>query len=102
MDIERAVDDFLRQSMALFRQLQQEGQAISDGRLTALRTQLLILSIEATSVLHRRVLSKKLYDSERATCAHRRAIDDVIRADGTHTGFIYCLECHEVLKDPAT
>lgn len=81
MDIERAVDDFVTKGTALFRQLRREGESLSDLGLGTLRTQLLILNVEAASLLRDRFTKKKA-KPEAATCAHRRAIDDVINAKG--------------------
>jgi hypothetical protein len=98
MDIERAVDDFVTKGTALFRQLRREGESLSDLGLGTLRTQLLILNVEAARLLQERFTKKKA-KSEVATCAHRRAIDDVMNAKGEPTGLVYCVECGKVVKD---
>ena len=93
MDIERATDDFVRRGADLFRQLRLEGESLSVLGLTTLRTQLLILNVEAARLQH--VAMKK------SNCSHSRAIDDFIDANGERTGFVCCLECKAIFKDPA-
>jgi hypothetical protein len=98
MDLERAVDDFVTRGTALFRQLRREGESLSDLGLGTLRTQLLILNVEAARLLQNRLFSKKKSKPEDATCFHRRAID-VMNAKGEATGLVYCLECGGIVKD---
>jgi hypothetical protein len=99
VDLERAVDDFVTRGTALFRQLRREGESLSDLGLGTLRTQLLILNVEAVRLLQDRLFSKKKSKPEVATCFHRRAIDDVMNAQGEATGLVYCLECGGIVKD---
>lgn len=108
MDIERAVDDFVSRGKDLYHQIKSEGGALSSLGLHTLQTQLHILQVEARRIEQNQQNSSRLpsvRSSRRKTspqtCRHRRVIDDCLDAQGQRTGFVYCLECMAIFKDPA-
>ena len=108
MDVERAVEDFVRRGKDLFDQLRAEGQTLSSVGLQILRTQLHILGIEAARLKHANVIAERSKIKHvkaktpnklkpAATCPHRRAIDDYFDEKGNRTNLFYCLECGTVI-----
>jgi hypothetical protein len=54
MSIQRAVHEFIAESRALYRQLREEGETLSDVDLVALREQLHLLDAEAGELQDRK------------------------------------------------
>ena len=98
MDIERAVEDFIHKGKDLFRRLRSEGDSLSDLGLGILRTQLHILTVEASRLTCKQPVASPV---QGAPCAHGRAIDNYIDASGNRTGLFYCLECGTVIEAPS-
>lgn len=99
MDVERAVDDFVKNGISLFRQLQSEGTCLSYLALQTLRTQLHVLRVEADRLEHLKRIRVKSRGRHNApdVCEHHRLIDDCLDATGGRA--VYCVECGEILKD---
>ena len=104
MDIERAAEDFVTKGKEFFRLLRSEGGFLSPLGLGILRTQLHILTIEAARLKSQQLTANRT-NGEQSTvqvsaCAHNRAIDNYIDANGNRTKLFYCLECGTVIEAP--
>ena len=105
MDLERAVEDFVGKGKDLFRRLRSEGMSLSDLGLGILRTQLHILTVEATRLKVQKLSANRTNGEQSISpadgCAHGRAIDNYVDEHGNRTKLFYCLECGAVIEDPS-
>jgi hypothetical protein len=115
MDVERAVDEYVARGLNLFRQLRSEGNALSLLAVRMLRSQLHVLGVEASRLERKKISGEKSATHAPAQlpvraiakekscliCEHGRLIDYCLYA-GKRTGFLYCLECRAVFKDPTS
>ena len=98
MDLERAVEDFVTTGKDLFRRLRSEGESLSDLGLGILRTQLHILTVEASRLSAKQPVVNLVQGN---ACAHARAIDNYVDENGNVTKLFCCLECGTLMEAPS-